>query len=87
MAVIEIYSGPECGYCKQAKALLDERGLAYTDYDIAADAGRREELLKRLPRVRTIPQIFVDGEHVGGYEDLEHLDRTGRLAELVDGAR
>lgn len=84
MARIEIFSGPKCGYCARAKAILDGKGLAYDDYDISGDAGQREELLRRLPRVRSIPQIFIAGEHIGGYEDLCRLAESGRLDELVD---
>ncbi len=70
MAKIEIYSGPGCSYCEAAKLLLDQKGVAYVDYDIVANPEHREELLRRLPRSRAIPQIFINGEHVGGYDDL-----------------
>lgn len=83
MAKIEIFSGPRCAYCAQAKELLDSKGLAYEDFDISGDSDHKEELLKRLPRARTIPQIFVAGEHIGGCEDLRLLDESGRLDELV----
>ena len=83
MAKIEIFSGPECGYCESAKRLLDQRGLAYIDYDITADDSHRNELLRRLPRARAIPQIFIYGEHIGGYEDLRLIDETGRLQTMT----
>jgi len=70
MAKIEIYSGPGCSYCEAAKHLLDQKGVSYVDYDIVANPEHREELLRRLPRSRAIPQIFINGEHVGGYDDL-----------------
>ena len=73
---IEIFTGPSCGYCRQAKALLDRLGLDYVEYDIAAEA-HREELFRRLPRGRAIPQIFVDGAHIGSYEDLAHQAEKG----------
>jgi glutaredoxin 3 len=79
---IEIFSTPQCGYCNQAKEILARRGIAYTDLDIS-DAEQREELLRRLPRTKAIPQIFVDGEHIGGYEDLLQLAETGRLDEMM----
>ncbi len=82
MPKIEIYSGPNCGYCARAKALLDSRHLPYVDIDISVEANRAD-LLERLPRSRTIPQIFVDGQHIGGCEDLEILDRNGALARLA----
>jgi len=84
MARIEIFSGPDCSYCAAAKELLDARGLAYIDHDIAADPASREELLRRLPRARAIPQIFIDGAHIGGYEDLRLHDEDGRLKALAD---
>ena len=66
---IEIFTGPGCGYCARAKALLEARGLAYSERDLS-DAQVRAEFARRLPREKTIPQIFIDGAHVGGYEDL-----------------
>lgn len=83
MASIEIFAGPNCSYCARAKALLAARGLRYVERDIAEDV-HRNELLLRLPRSRSIPQIFIDGEHIGGCEDLEILDRQGLLAPLTD---
>ncbi len=82
MEKIEVFSGPDCGYCARAKALLDGKGLAYANLDITAHAGNRAELLRRLPRVKSIPQIFIAGEHIGGCEDLQLLDESGRLDKL-----
>jgi len=83
MAKIEIFSSPNCGYCERAKALLDDKGWAYEDLDIAGEVGHKEELLRRLPRVRSLPQIFVAGRHIGGYEDLCLLDESGKLDALL----
>jgi glutaredoxin 3 len=83
MAGIEVFTSPNCGYCERAKALLRAKGLAFAEFDIAADEGRRQVLLERLPRVRAVPQIFIDGEHIGGYEDLQLLEESGRLDELT----
>lgn len=66
---IEIFTGPGCGHCVRAKAMLDENGLDYTERDIA-DPAVREEFTTRLPRENTIPQVIVDGRHIGGSEDL-----------------
>ncbi len=82
MAQIEIYSGPQCSYCHKAKELLKSKGLPYTEIDIS-DEANRTELAGRLPRVRSIPQIFIEGEHVGGYEDLCIWNEAGRLDALV----
>ncbi len=86
MALIEIFSGPNRGYCSRAKAILDSRGLAYQDRDISTANGHREELIERLLRVRAIPQIFIAGEHIGGCEDLQIIAESGKLDELVGQA-
>ena len=70
MKDIEIFTGPGCGYCDAAKELLKSRELAFTERDVSDQTVARE-FRERLPRVRSIPQIFIDGEHIGGYEDLE----------------
>ncbi len=85
MANIEVYSGPFCPYCMRAKALLRHRGLDYTEYDVQADAGRREEMLRRANGMRTVPQIFINGRHVGGYDQLHALDRKGELDDWLKG--
>lgn len=86
MTSIEVFAGPDCAYCARAKALLAARGLRYVERDITEDV-HRNELLRRLPRSRSIPQIFIDGEHIGGCEDLEILDRKGLLAPLTASDR
>ena len=70
MKDIEIFTGPGCGYCDAAKELLNSHELPFTERDVSDQAVLRE-FRERLPRVRSIPQIFIDGEHIGGYEDLE----------------
>ena len=70
MKDIEIFTGPGCGYCEAAKTLLKRRGLSYTERDVSEPAVL-VEFSERLPRVKSIPQIFIYGEHIGGYEDLE----------------
>lgn len=70
MADIEIFTGPGCGFCEAAKALLRERKRAFRERDVS-DPAVLAEFQARLPRVRAIPQIFADGEHVGGLEDLQ----------------
>ena len=76
---IEIFTGPNCGYCEAAKALMRESGLAFEEIDLAADPDNMEDFRIRLPRVKAIPQIFVDGEHIGGLEDLRLHLTDGRL--------
>ena len=79
---VEIFTGPVCDYCRRAKAVLARRGLRYREVDVSSAAGRGE-MTARLPHARTIPQIFVGGQHIGGCEDLERLDASGGLG-LVD---
>ena len=86
MTKIEIFSSPRCGYCDRAKALLSSHEYAYRELDVAGHAGHRMELQKRLPRVRSLPQVFVGGEHIGGYEDLQLLADTGQLDAVLDEA-
>lgn len=66
---IEIFTGPGCGYCDRAKATLTANGLAYTERNMA-EREVRAEFAERLPREKSLPQVFVDGIHIGGYEDL-----------------
>ena len=79
MPRIEIFTGPNCGYCEAAKTLLRENGLAFEEIDLAASPENIETFQTPLPRVRAIPQIFVDGEHIGGLEDLRLHLADGRL--------
>lgn len=83
MADIEIYSTAMCPYCVAAKNLLQSRGLTWRELRIDADANARRDMLKRAPGVRTVPQIFINGVHVGGFEQLAAADRSGRLNELL----
>jgi glutaredoxin 3 len=82
MARIEVYTTPSCAYCVRAKRLLQERGLAYEEFDVAHDDELRESVMQRSGR-RTVPQIFIDGKSIGGYEELAELDASGELATLT----
>ncbi|MDZ7810636.1 MAG: glutaredoxin domain-containing protein [Arhodomonas sp.] len=66
---VEIFTGPGCGYCERAKHLLAEHGIDYSERDMS-EPEVRTEFMERLPRERSIPQVFIDGTHIGGYEDL-----------------
>ncbi|MGE0256834.1 MAG: glutaredoxin 3 [Alphaproteobacteria bacterium] len=79
MAKVEIYTGMFCGYCAAAKRLLTQKGVDFQEIEVDAEAGRREEMVKRAGGKRTVPQIFIDGEHIGGCDDLYALDRAGGL--------
>lgn len=82
MAKIEVYSSANCAYCVAAKNLLKSKGLDYAEIRIDTDPARREEMLARAQR-RTVPQIFVNDRHVGGYDDLVAAERSGELAKLI----
>jgi glutaredoxin 3 len=71
MPRIEVFSGPGCTYCAAAKDLLRQHRLAFEELDIKSSGANLGELRRRLPRSTSIPQIFVDGEHIGGFEDLQ----------------
>jgi glutaredoxin 3 len=75
---VEIFTGPNCGYCHRAKAVLAKRNLEYKEVDVSTTEGR-SEMQRRLPLARSIPQIFIDGKHIGGCDDLEQLDASGGL--------
>ena len=78
MAKIELFTGPQCSYCEQAKRLLKQYKLSFIEYNIA-EAKHMAAFSLRLPRVRSIPQIFVDDEHIGNEEDLRLLLQNGRF--------
>jgi glutaredoxin 3 len=82
MARIEVYTTAYCPYCVRAKRLLQERGLAYEEFDVEADDALRAQVIERSGR-RTVPQIFIAGRAVGGYEELAALDASGELAALT----
>ena len=86
MATIELYSGGHCPYCVRAKSLLEKRDLAFVEYDVQAEPEMRDEMLRRTNGARTIPQIFINDRHVGGYDDLYALDKKGELEKWVANA-
>ena len=79
MAQVELYTTPFCPYCVRARALLDRKGVAFTDIYITEEPGRRAEMVRRAEGRTSVPQIFIDGEHIGGSDELVALDRTGEL--------
>lgn len=86
MAEIEIYSTAACGYCTAAKNLLKSKGLTWRELRIDIDPRARAAMLERVPTARTVPQIFVNGTHVGGFEQLAAAERSGKLNELLQAA-
>lgn len=85
MAMIEIYTTPTCPYCLRAKALLNKKGAAFTEIDVSADPAVRQAMTERADGRRSVPQIFIDGAHIGGCDDLHALDDAGKLDTLLQG--
>jgi glutaredoxin 3 len=83
MAKVEIYTKAFCPYCARAKSLLESKGVAYEEYDISMGGPKRAEMLERARGGSTVPQIFIDGAHVGGCDDIHALDRAGKLDPLL----
>lgn len=82
MAKIEIYTKATCPYCHRAKALLNSKGVSFDEIAIDGDADKREKMIARSGR-STVPQIFIDGHHVGGCDDLHALDARGGLDPML----
>jgi glutaredoxin 3 len=86
MPKIEVYSTAVCPYCVAAKNLLKSRGLEWTEVRVDSDPQQREAMLARSHGARTVPQIFVNDQHVGGFDELAAADRSGRLKEMLESA-
>jgi len=82
-ANVEIYSGDYCPYCSRAKALLKKKGASFTEYNVKTDPTQRETMMSRTNNARTIPQIFINNQHIGGCDDLYALDKAGKLDPLL----
>lgn len=83
MANVEIYSSPLCGYCHAAKRLLSSKNVSFAEIDVLQNPQRKQEMIQRANGRRTVPQIFIGTTHVGGYDDLNALERAGRLDALL----
>ena len=79
MAKVEVYSSFFCPYCARAKSLLERKGVAFETIDLMEQPGRRDEMIERAGGRTSVPQIFINGEHIGGSDDLHALDRAGQL--------
>ena len=83
MKNIIMYTGPLCNFCDAAKRLLSRNNLKYKEIDISSKDGLRDEMIKKSNGKRTIPQIFFDDHHVGGYVELRALEKEGELKDLL----
>lgn len=79
---VEIYTWSRCPFCIRAKSLLDKKGVDYTEYCIDGDEAARDEMAERAGR-RSLPQIFIDDQHIGGCDDLHAMERKGSLDEML----
>ncbi|MCP4517096.1 MAG: glutaredoxin 3 [Delftia sp.] len=86
MPKIEVYSTAVCPYCVAAKNLLKAKGLAWDEIRVDTDLAQREAMLARSGGHRTVPQIFINDQFVGGYDELVAADRSGKLSELLGQA-
>ena len=85
MRPVEIYTTPFCPYCHAAKRLLQKKGADYTEIDVSQDPDLRAKMTQRANGRRTVPQIFIGGQHVGGSDDLHALDYAGKLDPMLAG--
>ena len=83
MKNITMYTGPMCNFCDAAKRLFSRNDLKYKEIDISSKDGLRDEMIKKANGKRTIPQIFFDDHHVGGYVELRALEKENKLKDLL----
>ena len=84
MKSVTIYTGPLCNYCDAAKRLLARNNVEYKEINIATVEGAMEEMIKKANGKRTIPQIFFDDEHIGGYDETRALEKSGKLLSSLE---
>jgi glutaredoxin 3 len=85
MERVTIYTTEPCGFCRTAKSLLENRNVPFSEVNLAKDPSGRADLV-RLTGMMTFPQVVIDGEPIGGFQELVHADRAGRLVELAEAA-
>ena len=83
MKKVTIYTGPMCNFCSAAKHLLNKKKISYEEINIGYDEKKREEMLKKSNGAKTIPQIFIEEKHIGGYVELKALENKGELDSLL----
>lgn len=83
MSRVEIYTTPTCPYCRAAKSLLTKKGVHYEETDVSGEPELRHKMISRAGGRQTVPQIFINGNHLGGSDELHALDRAGRLDALL----
>ena len=84
MANIEIYTTPFCGFCYQAKSLLNDKGVDYIEVDIISQPKSHSEMIERAGGLQTVPQIFIDNQHIGGCDELYELEAKDKLNSILN---
>ena len=84
MKNIIVYTGPFCNFCDAAKRLLKRNGLSFSEIDVSSGEKIKEEMIKKSNGQRTIPQIFFDEDHIGGYQELRELEKSGKLIQYLN---
>ena len=84
MKSVTIYTGPRCNYCEAAKRLLTRNNAPYKEIDISIIEGAMDEMIKKANGKRTIPQIFFDDQHIGGYDEVRALEKENKLQDLLN---
>ena len=83
MKNVTIYTGPMCNYCEAAKRLLSRNNASYNEINIAKVDGAMDEMIKKANGKKTIPQIFFDDKHIGGYDEVRTLEKENKLQDLL----
>jgi glutaredoxin 3 len=83
VAKVEVYTTVYCPYCRQAKSLLKQKGVAFEEIDVSGDGALREKMIELSGGRRTVPEIFINGKIVGGYDELRALEAEGKLDPLL----
>lgn len=87
MAKVEMYSSMLCPFCYRAKKLLNEKGVSFEEIDVMMNAGRKREMVQRAGGRTSVPQIFINGEHIGGSDELYALEAAGKLDARLERAQ
>ena len=84
MKNVEIYTGPLCAFCDRAKALLNKKRVSFKEINLASDPNKMDEMIKKTNGMKTVPQIFISGRHIGGNDRLQALENKGKLNSILD---
>ena len=83
---VEVYSSMLCGYCYRAKKLLERKGVAFDEIDVMFSPGKRQEMVQRTGGRTSVPQVFVDGQHIGNCDEIYALEAEGKLDAILESA-